>query len=531
MASKRNYKKLLYAVLTLFLLVVTVIGGRGIFPAFADMASYTDVLTDLQKDSTFNEDNYPYKADDYSIKVIQIAESVNGELFLYTYQPCQLTTYLTATSVNMSLSNKMGGIVESVNNSGNNSGNSSNNNNGDNQFSGGSSGGGFGGGGGSGRIAERTIEADKPKLYHLTLINSNGVFCKYKVENFTVSNEAIRYYNITSIYRSWNKTIDGGSGNDNIKNEKYFKVAKLFKAETVDGSVKYSCKEPDVIEIINPYVDFISYGQQSGWDYIFGVTQWTDIHYIAFSTDKKIDTLKEADVTYTTQSYHYTGKNGEGYTYGEKSEPQYLTLTGKEEIGIDGYEKYTWNSIYRTEDFIETTKLKDAAKTEVEKSEFVLVFLKTPFDEQEKYSMMQGHYKEADGTKVSDVAILRLMFETDGITYNLGALMDKQEGDEIAGNKPENEDINFWAYVWRCIVRLFDGTATLTEQIVAIVAISICVLALPILLTVLSLCIPAFGAAMKTIFKGLWKAIKCLFIGLWYVISSPFRLIAWLVRK
>lgn len=479
MTRERNYKLIIIVLITLLLLIVAFIGGRGVFPAFADTYGNTNVLQDLQKDSSFDINDYPDNSTDYSVNVIQIAESVKGDLYLYTYQPCQKTRYLIATDINMSLSES----------------------------------------------------ADGTRLYDLTLVNTSGVFGKYLVKDIKVNSDKVRYYNITSIYRLWDKEIDGSSGNDNIKNEKYFAVGKCFKAETVDGSVKYSCSGVDTIEIKNPYVDFLSYGQQSNWDYIFGVTKWTDIHYVALSTNKKIDLLKQADVTYITQSYHYTGKNNEGYTYGEKSEPQYITLTGKEEIGIDGNEKYTWKSIYRTEDFIETTELMGTAKAEVEKSEFVLVFLKTPFDEQEKWSMMQGHYKEADGVKVSDVSILRLMFETDGKVYNLGALMDKQEGDDIAGNKPENEDIGFWAYIWRCIVRLFDGTATLTEQIVAIVVLAICILALPILLTVLSLCIPAFGAVMKTIFKAIWTGIKYLFIGLWYIISAPFRFIAWIVRK
>ena len=472
-------KSRIIIIVFVFMLVLGLFAGQGETSAFADTSDNSSVIKDLTADKNFNFSNYPEKSDDYSIQVIQIAESESGELFVYTYQPCQATTPLIATEINMSLSNTTDGTI----------------------------------------------------LYSLKQVSTWGVFSKYLVKDIKVSESSPRYYNITSIYRVWDKTIDGEPDNDNIKNEKFSRVGKLFKAETVDGSVKYSCKDVDVIEIINPFVDFISYGQQSGWDYIFGVTKWTDIHYIAFSTDKKIDTLKEADVTYTTQSYHYTGKNGEGYTYGDKSEPQYITLTGKEEIGVDGYEKYTWNSIYRAEDFIKTTELTGTAKTEVEKSEFVLVFLKNSFKEQEQWSMMQGHYKVLDGTKVSDVAILRLMFETDGITYNLGALMDKQEGDNIAGNKPENESIGFWAYIWRCIVRLFNGTATLTEQIVAIVVLAICVLALPILLTVLSLCVPAVGAVMKMIFKGLWIGIKYLFIGLWYIISAPFRLIAWIVRK
>lgn len=226
MANKRKYKKLYKVFLTLLLLIIAFIGGRGVFPAFADTYGNTNVIQDLQKDGSFDINDYPDNPEDYSIKVIQIAESVSGDLYLYTYQPCQKTTYLVASDINMSLS-------ESV---------------------------------------------DGTRLYSLTLINTSGVFGKYLVKDIEVNSDKVRYYNITSIYRLWDKTIDGEPDNDNIKNEKYFKVGKCFKAETVDGSVKYSCNGVDTVEIKNPYVDFLSYGQQSNWDYIFGVTKWTDIH-------------------------------------------------------------------------------------------------------------------------------------------------------------------------------------------------------------------------------------------------------------
>lgn len=472
MTKRRENKKLLFTLLILIMLVMSVMGGRFILSAFAATNNYSNALTDLQKDESFKISSYPDKPKDYSLNVIQIAESVDGELFVYTYQPCQKTTYLIATEINMSLS----------------------------------------------------ASADGTKLYELTLLNSSGVFCKYKVEGVTVSSATTRYYNITSIYRDWIDGIDKATSNDNDKTSKYFKVGKLFTATTDGSAVKYSCKNVDVIEIKNPYVDFLSYGKQSGWDYIFGVTKWTDIHYIAFSTDKKIDELKEADVTYTTQPYNFTGKNAGanhlGYVYGEKSEPQYTTLTGEGNIGIDGHTEYTWKNIYRSDEFMKTTELTGAAKDEVEKSEFVLVFLKTAFTEQDKWSWMQGDYKVIDGVKVADVSILRLMFETDGVCYNLGALMDKQNGDDIAGNKPEHNSLGFWAYIWRCIVRLFNGSASLVEQVVAVVAIFICALGLPILLTVLSLCIPAFGAVMKSILKALLS-----------VITTPFRFLAWLFGK
>ena len=460
-----------------FMLVLSLFAGQGVTPAFADTSNGSSVIKDLSADPNFNFADYPEKSDDYSIQVIQIAESKQGNLFLYAYQPCQNTFPFVATEINMSLS-------ESV---------------------------------------------DGTEPYGLKQVSTWGVFAKYLVEGVTVSSDNVRYYNITSIYRDWIKDIDKATGNDNTDISKYFCVAKLFKAETINENIKYSCKAVDVVEIKSPYVDYLSFGVVPEWGYIFNVVNWTDLHYVAFSTDKKIDTLKEADVTYTTQSYHFTGKNNEGYTYGEKSEPQYITLTGDEEFGVDGYKKYTWKSIMLTEDFIKTAELSSATKKEVEKCEFVLMFLKTSFKEQEKWSIMQGHYKIADGTKVSDVSILRLKFETDGITYNLGALMDKLEGDDVAGNKPDS--VGFWRYIWNCIVKLFKGTASLTEQIVAVIALFLVLLAFPILLAVLSLCIPSFGAVMKIILKAIWTGIKYLFIGLWYVISAPVRLIIWIVKK
>jgi len=475
--KNKRIKSGIIIIVVAFMLVLSLFAGQGATSAFADTSNGSSVIKDLSADPNFNFADYPEKSDDYSIQVIQIAESKQGNLFLYAYQPCQNTFPLVATEINMSLS-------ESV---------------------------------------------DGTESYGLKQVSTWGVFAKYLVEGVTVSSDNVRYYNITSIFRDWIKDIDKATGNDNTDISKYFRVAKLFKAETINENIKYSCKAVDVVEIKSPYVDYLSFGVVPEWGYIFNVVNWTDLHYVAFSTDKKIDTLKEADVTYTTQSYHFTGKNNEGYTYGEKSKPQYITLTGDEEFGVDGYKKYTWKSIMRTEDFIKTAELSSATKKEVEKCEFVLMFLKTSFKEQEKWSIMQGHYKIADGTKVSDVSILRLKFETDGITYNLGALMDKLEGDDVAGNKPDS--VGFWRYIWNCIVKLFKGEASFIESVVAVIALFIAFMVLPALIIILSVFFPAFRVAVKTILKGVWTGIKYLFIGLWYVISAPVRLIIWIVKK
>ena len=402
MSSKYGlFKRCAAAVILVFILIL-ILGiwrSGATRSAFAEETEYSSALADLQKDETFDRNFYPDNLNDYSIQLITVAESADKELFVYVYQPCQIAYPLTATHINMSLSDKVGGIVVD---------------------------------------GETVAGSDTSKLYERTLLNSSGVCVKYKVEGLTVGNDIVRYYTISAIYRDYIEGIDPDTGSDNTKTSRAFAVGKQFAAMTTESGVVYSCKDIDFMVIKDPFVDFLAYGTYDGFDLIFGNVDYTDIHYIAFTPDRQIDTLKEADITYTTQDYtlNADGPNT-GYKYGEKSAPQFKTLTGKEQVGVDGYPEYSWNSIYTSQEFMKTTTLTGEAKEQVENSQFVLVFLATKCTEQSLTDWMQGHYKRVTGTKVSDVAILRLMFETDGVTYNLGVVMDRQEGDDIAGNKPE----------------------------------------------------------------------------------------------
>lgn len=444
---------------------------------FAATSSYSDVLDDLKTDSAFDvseypEANSPLNKNDYRVEVIQIAESNNKELFIYTYQPCNTIYPIIATDINMSLSDQVGGIV-----------------------------------------VDDSIVAgsDTSQLYQLSLVSTNGVFSKYKVDNFTVSNDIVRYYTISAIYRDFIEGVDTGSGNDNTVIKKSFAVGKQYAAMTTESGVTYACKVINYVVIKNPFVDFLAYGSYDGFDLIFGNVDYTDIHYIAFTPDRQIDTLKEADVTYTTQSYitNPDGKNTATW-YGEKSEPQFITLTGEEHVGIDGRPEYTWKSIYTSEDFMKTCNLTGEAKTQVENSQFVLVFLSTKCSEQELNDFWQGHYMRVSGVKVSDVSILRLMFETDGDIYNLGVVMDIQEGDDIAGNKPEVEgfDLLWWVIyylVWFVFVIL---------GILLVFGLIICLITLA-----------------PSIFAVLSKLLAKIGTGIVKVITLPFRAIAALFKK
>ena len=126
----------------LCLAFVLTLGGEYLLSLFsisakAESISYSNVLDDLKKDKNFNIEDYPEKADDYSLNVIQIAESENGELFVYVYRPSNRTRDYKAKYINMSLHN-------------------------------------------------RTDKALSYSLYSLSWVNSDGVFDKYIVNNFKV---------------------------------------------------------------------------------------------------------------------------------------------------------------------------------------------------------------------------------------------------------------------------------------------------------------------------------------------------------
>ena len=174
----KTFVKRLIACLFMSVLIV----GAAIVPvktANAESAEkeYTDVLTDLSKDKSFDTSYYPLNATDYSLKVIQIAEGTNKELFVYVYQPSADTKSLVAKSINISVTSE--------------------------------------------------IEIS-PRNYMLKLINSSGTLYKYVVNDFTVSDDPARYYAIPSIFRNFDSSIDQQADNGNTVDEVPYEVARQW---------------------------------------------------------------------------------------------------------------------------------------------------------------------------------------------------------------------------------------------------------------------------------------------------------------
>lgn len=389
---------MLLAFIVVFCTVITTV-QTPVF-ARAESITYSNVLDDLKKDTSFKAENYPNKSDDCSLQIIQLAESVNKELFVYVYQPSGKAKDFKASSINIST----------------------------------------------------TINDNISYLnYKLELLNSNGVFYKYKVTGLTVKDESVRYYAISSIYRPFDESIDKQASGGNTVTEVNYAVNKQYAFGTINGKPYVNCVDIETIVVTDKFVGFVRY--KDGFKLYVGAC---DSYFVAFNTDKPIDKLLEADVYYTTQSYDWSSAPFVGVkeTFGDKADKYaYLKYTDKVEHTGDGWfaGTYKWDRIQTIDDFIKgenreniyhgaildvktSSKLTDEALTELKGKKWVLRFVETSYS-LSGYSTTGSTFESY--TLVGDVTILRLKFETDGITYNLGVIDNKQSGSAEPSNETE----------------------------------------------------------------------------------------------
>lgn len=422
--------------------------------ARAESITYSGVMEDLKKDTSFNSGNYPTKADDYSLQIIQLAESSDKELFVYVYQPSGKVKDFKASSINIST----------------------------------------------------TINDSISYLnYKLELLNSSGVFYKYKVKGLTVKDESVRYYAISSIYRPFDESIDKQASGGNTVTEVNYAVNKQYCFGEINGKPYVNCVDIETIVVTDKFVGFVRY--KDGFKFYVGAC---DSHFVAFNTDKPIDKLLEADVYYTTQSYDWSSAPFVGVkeTFGDKADKYaYLKYTDKVEHTGDGLfaGTYKWDRIQTIDDFIKgenreniyhgavldvktSSKLTDEALNELKGKKWVLRFAETSYS-LSGYSTTGSTFESY--TLVGDVTILRLKFETDGITYNLGVIDNKQTG----GKEPSNET--------EIDVTLNDNGKTILYLLLLILLVVLCAPVLPYVLQgvvwIITLPVKGVSALIKSI--------------------------------
>ncbi len=355
------------------------------------------VIEDLSKDASFNAANYPSNAKDYSLSVMQLAESTDKELFVYVYQPSG--DKVRASSINIST----------------------------------------------------TINDEISFFnYPLELLNFEGTLFKYKVTNFEIKKDPVRYYAISSIYRPFDAGIGDEKSSNNTINEVNYAVNRQYCFGEINGKPYVSCVDIETIVITDKFVGFVRY--KDGFKLYVGAC---DSHFVAFNTDKPIDKLLEADVYYTSQPYSWLFAIGVGQneTFGEKKDNYaYLKYTDKVEHTGDGFfaGTYKWDRIQTVDDFINgenrenvyhgavldvkvSSKLTDEALNELKGKKWVLRFVET------NYTLSSGANGSTStkSTLIGNVTILRLKFETDGITYNLGVIDNKQTGSTEPSNSTD----------------------------------------------------------------------------------------------
>lgn len=403
-----------YALILIITLLVfpLIMGGRTQF-ASAAASPYSNVLDDLKRDSSFNAEDYPTISGNYRFEVKQIAESAQGELLIYVYQPAA-DKAVKATSIDIS--------------------------------------------------RQKNGSADLSFVpYDLEYLNATGVFFKYRVQGFELETSATRYYNISNILRPFLPGVDKEPADGQTVSEVGCKVGQLWTVETVGDNVTYTLLTSEVITITQKVVGYCYYddGLDIGWGAMQGATK---AYFVAFDTDRPIDKLISADLTfYATKvkckfcvnSNHdhglfYDFEDGEYIDYGTgvyNDEP--LTITDKQTFSNIGggnwagrpATKYLKKRIRKTEDFIADENNEKYVLTAGDKligTKWVLNF----YEAQDKYkanniwlsfipgvNLIHGVADgEAELNNVFDVQILRLEFETDGKPYNIGVVDNKQSG-------------------------------------------------------------------------------------------------------
>ena len=457
-----------FILLLIFTLLASLFGAREAF-AYAEVR-YTGALEDLRKAENFDPSYYPTKEGDYTVSLIQIAESKDNELFVYTYQPAS-DERITASSINIS------------------------------------------------RTSELNVT---PQNYYLTLLSREGVFCKYVVKDFKVSDEPTRYYAIPSIFRSWVNDIDGDQSGSQTVTEKPFEVAEQFRFGTLNGKEYVERKKIDVITVMSKFVGFVRYTGEYKLGFMNTALTDFDCHFVAFNTDRRIDTLLEADLSYVKQDFSakswVEGGTVPHYetTYGERSDQIKVELMCDQSVDHTGSfiygSSFSFNRIQSVTDFLsseetsnvykcgvfETTEkrtLTDDVKAELEDKSWVLRFLET--NRTNKTTLGGTEYSS---TLVGDVTILRLKFVTDGITYNLGVVDNKQTG----GTDPVN-----------IIRRLLGLNPVVTWLLLAVMLFVVLIVLMPFLPTILSF---------------LFKLIVWIVKAVVWLVSLPVRGVAALVR-
>lgn len=467
--------------------VIIIICALTLFPtssgvAFAATSVYSDVLEDLQKDESFDKNDYIINQTDFSLNLITVAESNDKSLLVYVYQPSAGKYDVLAKKIRMSVD-----------------------------------------------------DGQSFHDYDLTLLSKNGVFFKYKVDNYVADSSSTikRTYQITELLRFADANLGDTVIDENNNTITYvqYPVGWTYTAVMNDGVLCYGKSKTDYSVVTNKYCGQLLFNNPSNrlTQYCYGVT-YGMLHFIAFDgiglvnqngqqVTVEIEKMQEADVDYTLVHYekdycvHAFGvEDGANY---ERETSERISKTLNAEVS-DSYKAglfahtYSWNEIMPMADFLAmaendepffSSSLTEVARSEFSHMQFVLILGVTEIRYTNVSIENGAGYHETDSRYyVNDETIMRLQFETDGKVYNLGTVDNYQHGDGVPDNKEDygvNEE--WWSNWWQ------EMQEWLRYILVAFAAI--------LLVVVLIFICPPLLKLIKFIFKIITAPFRWLFGG------------------
>ena len=509
MKVKNIYKKVL-AVLAVFVLFIGILFGN------------VKTITTKAEDYTYTQDGYSFVMDDLNkdlnftnkfvaprnIDVIQIAKGSKGEVYLYVYLP--------------------GGGSYELDNV---------------------------------RLGFSTFDMSiEIKDYPITLMSRDESGCFHKYEVIDVYGDINRTENV-----SYYEVVQLGKyvlDNDEIVGTDVHPISKRWVAFFSGGKIYYEMEKAETIEITDKWVGHLRY---SNGFHLCAVKN-TDSYFMVFNTNKQMDDLVEADVSYyqnqrTKYTYLYPNALNQNTTVDGTSQAIGPVTLSKEQKGSNtasgllGH-KYEWNRIEKAQTFLENESelLSDEAKDEVQSiidNNSNMAWVLRVAESQYSIENIIGPHPEnnlpttigttTSSTFVSHVSILRLKFVTAGVTYNLGVIDNEVTPDTIPdggadfedGAQEEiedmTEDFNAWLEKTKTDLGLFfDG---LGKGINGFFSSFGGIFLLIVLLAIFAPLLPAIVSLFVTIIKGIGKLLLLLFKGVWWLLCFPFNLIIKLFGK
>jgi len=400
-------RKLSKFVITIFLCFLVIYSSVAFCfnTAKADVNNKTTVLQDLAKDENFNINNYPVKEKDFSMDIIHLAEGSSGLVYIYVYQPSGSDNKIVAKGLSLCTKDFE-------------------------HYS----------------IGDADISSNTPLFfyYDLVLLSNKGALFKYQIKNYNYKEDSNfwtggefditldRNYEIATIYRPYQEG-ETPLDEEAIHSEKGLEVGKCFTVRSLlDGTSAVSVEQAEVITVTDKFVG--SMRLDGGW---ILMSEDLDVYFVSFKTDKRVDLLLQADVHYYCNKWHKTTTFGIPEYTKLSSESKNITVNISDENTWTGSgwgnPKYKYNRVYSIgafNSYLSDNKdyiLKNTLPEPMKNHEWVLFFAEFGYT---KNTSMYGSVTETYAS-LRDVAIMRLKFVTNGITYNLGVVDDLTTPDRI----------------------------------------------------------------------------------------------------